>query len=70
MASKGSTKKTGEAAAGIGADPPEDAVARRAYEIFESGEGGSAQENWDRARREITSEQTEDYGAAGSETPE
>jgi hypothetical protein len=30
-----------------------DAIARRAYEIFESGEGGTPQENWERAEREL-----------------
>lgn len=33
-----------------------DEIARRAYEIFESGEGGTAQENWERAERELTAE--------------
>lgn len=31
-----------------------DAIAKRAYEIFESGEGGTPQENWERAERELT----------------
>ena len=33
-----------------------DEIAKRAYEIFESGEGGTAQENWERAERELTAE--------------
>jgi hypothetical protein len=30
-----------------------DRIAKRAYEIFESGEGGTAEENWKRAEREL-----------------
>lgn len=41
-----------------GADPGYDAVAQRAYEIFESGEGGSPQENWERAERELRDEES------------
>jgi len=36
-----------------GGDVPYDAIAKRAYEIWESGEGGSAQENWERAATEL-----------------
>jgi hypothetical protein len=37
-------------------DASYDEIAKRAYEIFESGEGGTAQENWERAERELTAE--------------
>jgi hypothetical protein len=33
-----------------------DEIAKRAYEIYESGEGGTAQENWEQAERELTAE--------------
>ena len=61
------TKKTDAAPEPAGTEPSDDAIARRAYEIFESGEGGSAEENWNRARREITSEHTGNYGAKGAQ---
>ena len=35
-----------------------DRIAKRAYEIFESGDGGTPQENWERADRELQSEAT------------
>ena len=35
-----------------------DLIAKRAYEIFESGEGGTPQENWERAERELQGEAT------------
>jgi hypothetical protein len=38
--------------------PSYDRIAKRAYEIFESGEGGTPQENWERARRELQGEAT------------
>jgi hypothetical protein len=30
-----------------------DAIARRAYDIYESGQGGAAEDNWLRAEREL-----------------
>ncbi len=48
------TSETDTRASG-GDDPGYDEVAKRAYEIFESGEGGSPQENWERAERELRS---------------
>ncbi len=33
--------------------PGYDAIAKCAYEIFESGEGGSPRENWERAERDL-----------------
>jgi hypothetical protein len=35
-----------------------DLIAKRAYEIYESGEGGTPQENWERAERELQGEAT------------
>jgi hypothetical protein len=35
-----------------------DRIARRAYEIFESGEGGTPEENWKRAEQELQGEAT------------
>ena len=35
-----------------------DRIAKRAFEIFESGEGGTPQENWERAERELQGEPT------------
>ncbi|HZG36184.1 MAG TPA: hypothetical protein VEY87_10090 [Gaiellaceae bacterium] len=37
-------------------DVPYDVIAQRAYEIWESGEGGSAKENWERAAAELGAE--------------
>jgi hypothetical protein len=34
-------------------EPTYDDIARCAYEIFESGAGGTAQEHWERAEREL-----------------
>jgi len=36
-------------------EPTHDEIARRAYEISQSAEGGSDQENWHRAERELRS---------------
>ena len=36
-----------------GRGPTQDQIARRAYEIFKSGTGGSPEENWYRAEREL-----------------
>jgi hypothetical protein len=33
--------------------PTQDQIARRAYEIWKSGKGGSQDENWFRAEREL-----------------
>ena len=33
--------------------PTQEQIARRAYEIWQSGKGGSQQENWYRAEREL-----------------
>jgi hypothetical protein len=46
----------GDERAGGERGPSYDAIAKRAFEIFESGEGGTAQENWERAERELTAE--------------
>ena len=46
----------GDARARDESDSSYDEIARRAYEIFESGEGGTAQENWEQAERELTAE--------------
>ena len=35
-----------------------DRIAKRAFEIYESGEGGTAEENWERAERELQGEPT------------
>jgi hypothetical protein len=35
-------------------EPSEEEIARRAYEIHESGEGGSPADDWERARRELS----------------
>jgi hypothetical protein len=42
------TKKTKE--------PTHDQIARRAYEISQSGDGGTDEENWTRAERELRRE--------------
>jgi hypothetical protein len=34
-------------------DPTQDQIAQRAFEIYASGNGGSAEENWHRAQREL-----------------
>ena len=47
---EGDTRATGERGSNY------DAIAQRAYEIFESGEGGTPQENWERAERELMAE--------------
>jgi hypothetical protein len=36
--------------------PTYDEIARRAYEIYESAEGGTPKENWDRAEAELRGE--------------
>lgn len=38
------------------APPSYDQIAKRAYEIWQSGKGGSQQENWYRAERELRSQ--------------
>ena len=40
----------------VGEALPPDEVALRAYEIYESGEGGDALEHWLRAERELAGE--------------
>jgi hypothetical protein len=38
---------------GDGDEVPYEVIAQRAYAIWESGEGGNAQENWERAAAEL-----------------
>jgi len=47
-----------EAESAAGGGVAYDAIARRAYEIWESGEGGDAQENWERAAAELGADPT------------
>lgn len=45
--------ETAEEGANGAQEVPYDVIAKRAYEIWESGEGGTAQENWERAATEL-----------------
>jgi hypothetical protein len=46
-------RKTASPAAASKRQPTHDEIARRAYEIYASGTGGSEHENWHRAEREL-----------------
>ena len=46
-------RKAASSASASAAQPTYDQIARRAYEIYASGSGGSADENWHRAEREL-----------------
>lgn len=41
---------------GAGRDVSEEAIRRRAYEISQGADAGTAEENWERAERELNAE--------------
>jgi hypothetical protein len=41
--------------------PTHEQIAKRAYEIWKSGKGGSPEENWYRAERELRAAQSAEY---------
>ena len=55
-AKRSSTRRAKAAAAEPGREPTHEEIAQRAYEISQSGEGGSDADNWHRAERELRQE--------------
>jgi hypothetical protein len=52
------SRKSKAAAAGIPMPPEPDAIAVRAYEIYEAAEGGDSLEHWLQAERELAASAT------------
>jgi len=47
-------------------EPTHDEIARRAYEISQSSDGGSDEENWHRAERELRGQTDGPWAKVGS----